>query len=171
MAILRKKEDTEGYTVDNEILQYIATNIRTNIRELEGALTKTYAFSKLHPNTPLTLDIAKEILKDIINPEEEKRLTPEHIIEVVAEHYGVRPEDIKSQRRNKEIVLPRQVSMYLIRVFNDITLQDVGRLLGNRDHSTIIHGFDKITNEMDRNPELKNTIDILKKKLNQSVHE
>ena len=171
MAILRKKEDNEDFTVDNEILQYIATNIRTNIRELEGALTKTYAFSKLHPNTPLTLDIAKEILKDIINPEEEKRLTPEHIIEVVAEHYGVRPEDIKSQRRNKEIVLPRQISMYLIRVFNDITLQDVGKLLGNRDHSTIIHGFDKITNEMDKNPDLKNTIEILKKKLNQSVHE
>ncbi len=90
---------------------------------------------------------------------------------MVAEHYGVRPEDIKSQRRNKEIVLPRQISMYLIRIFNDITLQDVGKLLGNRDHSTIIHGFDKITNEMDRNPDLKNTIDILKKKLNQSVNE
>ena len=171
MAILRKKEDNGEFTVDNEILQYIAMNIRTNIRELEGALTKTNAFSKLHPNTPLTLDIAKEILKDIINPNEEKRLTPEHIIEVVAEHYGVRPEDIKSQRRNKEIVLPRQISMYLIRIFNDITLQDVGKLLGNRDHSTIIHGFDKITNEMDRNPDLKNTIDILKKKLNQSVNE
>ena len=171
MAILHKKEDNENYTVDNEILQYIATNIRTNIRELEGALTKIYFFSKLHPNTPLTLDVAKEILKDNINPDDEKKLTPEYIIEVVAEHYGVRTEDIKSQRRNREIVLPRQVSMYLIRLFNDITLQDVGRILGNRDHSTIIHGFDKITNEMARNPELRNTIEILKKKLNQSVHE
>ncbi|MBQ6549832.1 MAG: chromosomal replication initiator protein DnaA [Lachnospiraceae bacterium] len=171
MAILRKKEDNDDYTIDNEILQYIATNIRTNIRELEGAHNKIYAFSKLHPNTPLTLDIAKEILKDFINPDEEKKLTPEYIIQVVAEHYGVRSEDIKSQRRNKEIVLPRQISMYLIRLFNDITLQDVGKILGNRDHSTIIHGFDKITNEMVRNPDLKNTVDILKKKLNQSVHD
>ncbi len=167
MAILRKKEEMEGYTIDNEILQYIATNIRTNIRELEGALTKMYAYSKLHPNTPVTLETAKNNLKDIISPQNEKRLTPEHILEVIAEHYGVRPEDIKSQRRTKEIVLPRQIAMYLIRVLNDISLEDVGKILGNRDHSTVIHGYEKIINEMNTNAELKNSIDIIKKKLSQ----
>jgi chromosomal replication initiator protein len=165
MAILRKKEEIEGYTIDNEILQYIAGNIKSNIRELEGALTKMYAYTKLHPGTVLTLDIAKENLKDLISPENEKKLTPEYIIEVVAEHFGVRKEDIKSQRRNREIVLPRQISMYLIRILNDISLQDVGKVLGNRDHSTIIHGYEKIDKEILKNKELQNTIEVLKKKL------
>lgn len=165
MAILRKKEESEGHPVDNEILQYIASNIKTNIRELEGALTKMYAFSKLHPGTEMTLDVAKDILKDIINPDEEKKLTPEKIIEVIAEHYGVRTEDIKSQKRNKEIVLPRQIAMYMIRVMNDISLKDVGKILGDRDHSTIIHGYEKILNELNTNPDLKSTVEIIKKKL------
>ncbi len=167
MAILRKKEEIEGYTIDNEILHYIASNIKSNIRELEGALTKMYAFSKLHPATSLTLDIAKENLKDIINPESEKLLTPENIINVVADYYGVRPEDIKSQKRNKEIVLPRQIAMYLIRVMNDISLKDVGKILGNRDHTTVIHGYEKIINTMNNDKNLENTIEILKKKLTQ----
>lgn len=167
MAILRKKEEVEGYTIDNEILQYIATNIRTNIRELEGALTKMYAYSKLHQGTTLTLDIARENLKDIVNPDIERKLTPQHIIEVVAEHYGVRPEDIKSQKRTREVVLPRHVAMYLIRVLNDISLQDVGKILGNRDHSTIIHGYEKVIKELKTDKELENTVEILKKKLMQ----
>ena len=124
-----------------------------------------YAYTKLHPGTELTLDIAKENLKDLISPENEKKLTPEYILDVVAEHYGVRKEDIKSQKRTKEIVLPRQVAMYLIRLLNDISLQDVGKLLGNRDHSTIIHGYEKIDKEIAKNPELANSIEVLKKKL------
>ena len=165
MAILRKKEETEGYTIDNEILQYITSNIKTNIRELEGALTKMYAYSKLHPDVTLTLDIAKENLKDIINPDNERHITPDYVISVVAEHFGVRPEDIKSSKRNKEIVLPRQISMYLIRVLNDISLKDVGKVLGDRDHSTIIYGYEKILKEMSVNKELESTIDVLKKKI------
>ncbi|MBO7364620.1 MAG: chromosomal replication initiator protein DnaA [Lachnospiraceae bacterium] len=167
MAILRKKEETDGYTIDNEILQYIAQNIKANIRELEGALTKMYAYSKLHQNAPLTLEIAKENLKDIINPETEKKLTPDHIIEVVAEHYGVRPQDMKSQKRTEDIVRPRQVAMYLIRLLNDISLKEVGKYLGNRDHSTVIHGYTKIQDELGRDQNLENTIEVLKKKLTQ----
>ena len=165
MAILRKKEETEGYSIDNEILQYITSNIRTNIRELEGALTKMYAYSKLHPEVPLTLEIAKENLKDIINPDNEKKITPDYVIKVVAEHFGVRPEDIKSQKRNKEIMQPRQICMYLIRMLNDISLKEVGGALGGRDHSTIIHGYEKINNEIHVNKELENTIEVLKKKI------
>lgn len=165
MAILRKKEETEGIPIDNEILQYIATNIKTNIRELEGALTKMYAFSKLHSGVPMTIDVAREILKDIINPEEDKKLTPEKIIEVVAEHYGVRAEDIKSHKRTKEIVQPRQVAMYLIRVMNDISLDNVGKILGDRDHTTVLYGYEKIINELKTNTDLQATIDIIKKKI------
>ena len=165
MAILRKKEETDGYTFDNEILQYITSNIKTNIRELEGALTKIYAYSKLHPDSTLTLDVAKETLKDIINPDNDKKITPDYIINIVAEYYGVRPEDIKSGKRNKEIVTPRHVCMYLIRLMNDISLKDVGEILGGRDHSTVINGFKKIDGEMSVNKELVNTIEVLKKKI------
>ena len=165
MAILRKKEELEGFTIDNEIIKYIATNIKTNIRELEGALTKMFAYSKLHPQSTLTLEIARENLKDIISPDSSEKITPDHIIQVVAEHYGLRPEDIKSQRRTKEVVLPRQIAMYLIRIMNDISLKDVGRILGNRDHATIIHGYEKIINEMNQNPDLAQNIEVIKKKL------
>ena len=165
MAILRKKEELEGYTIDNEILHYIASNIKTNIRELEGALTKMYAFSKLHPQTVLTLDVAKENLKDLISPESETLLTPERIIKVVAEHFGLRPEDIISQRRTKEVVKPRHIAMYLIRMSTDYSLQDAGKALGNRDHSTILHGYKTISYEITRNKELAGTIEVLKKKL------
>ena len=165
MAILRKKEELDGYTIDNEIIKYIATNIKTNIRELEGALTKMVAYSKLHPQSTLTLEIARENLKDIISPDSDQKITPDHIIQVVADHYGLRPEDIKSQRRTKEVVLPRQIAMYLIRIMNDISLKDVGKILGNRDHATIIHGYEKIINEMNTNHDLANNIEIIKKKL------
>ena len=124
-----------------------------------------FAYSKLHPQSTLTLEIARENLKDIISPDSSEKITPDHIIEVVAEHYGLRPEDIKSQRRTKEVVLPRQIAMYLIRIMNDISLKDVGRILGNRDHATIIHGYEKIINEMNQNPDLAQNIEVIKKKL------
>ncbi|MBP5225654.1 MAG: chromosomal replication initiator protein DnaA [Lachnospiraceae bacterium] len=165
MAILRKKEENDGYTIDNEIIEYIAKNIKTNIRELEGALTKMYAYSTLNPNTPLTLDRAVENLKDFIHPDAERQLTPEHIINVVAEHFAVRPEDIKSQKRTREVVLPRQIAMYLIRRLNDLPLVKVGALLGGRDHSTIIHGFEKIDHAISVDQNMSETIEILKKKL------
>jgi len=165
MAILRKKVEFDHRSMDNEILQYIATNIKSNIRELEGALTKMYAYSDLTPNDPLTLDVAKNILKDVFNPEKEKIITADHILEVVAEHYNIRVEDIKSQKRTKEIVRPRHIAMYLVRLMMDISLDDVGKLLGNRDHSTVIYGYDNVVNDLSNDEELKNTLEILKKKI------
>jgi len=166
MAILRKKEENDGYAIDNEILQYIASNIKTNIRELEGALTKMYAYSKLHQNSVLTLDIAKENLKDVINPENDNKRKPEYIIKVVADQYGIRPEDIKSMSRKKEIVTPRHIAMYLIRFLNnDISLEDVGKAIGDRDHTTVIHGCEKIDNLIKEDSTLASEIDVLKKKL------
>lgn len=166
MAILRDKEKREGFVIDDTILQYIATNIKTNIRELEGALTKMYAYSKLHTNSPLTLDIAKENLRDVISPENDNKLKPEYIIKVVADQYGVRPEDIKSKNRKKEIVTPRHIAMYLIRYLNnDISLEDVGKVLGDRDHSTVIHGCEKIDELIKEDSTLAAEIDVLKKKL------
>ncbi|MBR4767385.1 MAG: chromosomal replication initiator protein DnaA [Lachnospiraceae bacterium] len=166
MAILRKKEEVEGYTVDHQILQYIASNIRTNIRELDGALNKINSYYKLNPTKEVTLDSAKEILKDMINPEDDHKLTPDMIIKIVADHYGVRPEDIRSKKQTKEIVLPRQVSMYFIRLLNDLTLEEVGKLLGGKDHTTVSYGCDKVLRKLS-NEEFRENIEIIRKKLSQ----
>ncbi|WP_367568657.1 chromosomal replication initiator protein DnaA [Lacrimispora sp.] len=165
MAILRKKEEMEGYNIDNEVIKYIATNIKSNIRELEGALTKIVALSRLD-NKDITVELAEEALKDIISPNDKREVTPELVIQVVADHYGITPLDISSQKRNKEIVYPRQIVMYLCREMVGTPLQMIGKYLGGRDHTTIIHGIEKITAEINKNDTLSNTLDILKKKIN-----
>lgn len=165
MAILRKKEEMEGYNIDNEVIKYIATNIKSNIRELEGALTKIVALSKLDHNKEINIALAEEALKDIISPNAERKITPELIIQVVADHFGITPLDIASQKRNKEVVYPRQIVMYLCQNMTDASLQEIGKYLGGRDHTTIIHGREKISGDLKNNENLANTIEILKKKL------
>ncbi len=166
MAILRKKEELEGYNIDNEVIKYIATKIKSNIRELEGALTKIVAFSKLDRSKEISISMAEEALKDIISPGGTKKITPDLIIQVVAEHYNLTTLDILSQRRSKEIVYPRQIAMYLCRNMTEAPLQEIGKAMGGRDHTTIIHGIEKITKDIEKTPTLQNTVDILKKKLN-----
>ena len=165
MAILRKKEEIEGYNIDNGVIQYIATNIKSNIRELEGALTKIVAFSKLNSNKEIDLAMAEEALKDIISPSGSKKITPDVIIQVVAEHYNLTTLDLLSQRRSKDIVYPRQIAMYLCRNMTEVPLQEIGKAMGGRDHTTIIHGIEKISKDIEKTPTLQNTVDILKKKL------
>ena len=165
MAILRKKEELEGYNIDNEVIKYIATNIKSNIRELEGALTKIVALSRLN-KCDITLGLAEEALKDIISPNAQREVTPNLIIQVVSDHFGITPLDISSQKRTKEIVYPRQIVMYLCRNMTETPLQSIGRILGGRDHTTIIHGSEKIAADMNKDENLKNTIEILKKKIN-----
>ena len=167
MAILRKNAEIYDKEIDDEIIQYIATNIKSNIRELEGAFNKVIAFAKLN-KADLTLALAEESLKDIIYPDKPKEVTPQLIINVVAEHYGITPEDIISKKRNSEFVLPRQVVMYLIRTMTATSLVNIGKVLGKKDHTTIIHGINKITEELPKNEELKSQIDIIKKKITPS---
>ncbi|MDO5349369.1 MAG: chromosomal replication initiator protein DnaA [Lachnospiraceae bacterium] len=165
MAILRKKEEMEGYNIDNEVIKYIATNIKSNIRELEGALTKIVALSKLGTNREITIELAEEALKDLISPNAAREVTPESIIQVVCDHFGITPLDIASQKRNREIVVPRQIVMYLCRNMTEAPLQTIGKYMGGRDHTTIIHGSEKIANELGKNDSLRGTIEILKKKI------
>lgn len=167
MAILRKKAESYDQQIDEKILDYIATNITSNIRELEGALNKVIAFAKLNKEIP-TLPLAEEALKDLINPNKAKEITPTLIINVVAEHFGVKPEDITSKKRNSEFVLPRQVVMYLCRELLETSLISIGKILGKKDHTTILYGINKITAEIQTNEELKNKIDIIIKKINPS---
>ena len=165
MAILRKKEEMEGYNIDNEVIKYIATNIKSNIRELEGALTKIVALSKLEKNREIDIELAEKALKDIIAPGDRQEVTPEFIIQIVADHFNLTPLDIMSAKRSKEIVYPRQIVMYLCRTMTETGLQNIGKALGGRDHTTILHGIKTISADLEKNPSLQNTIDILKKKI------
>ncbi|MCI9542256.1 MAG: chromosomal replication initiator protein DnaA [Lachnospiraceae bacterium] len=169
IAILRKKAELERYEpINMEVIEYIANNIKSNIRELEGALTKIYAFYSLS-NEELTVSMAEHVLKDSISPNEIRQLTPELIIKLVAEHFNITPADICSQKRNKELVYPRQIVMYLCRTMVDIPLQQIGVFLGKRDHSTVISGVKKIEKNIHTNENVRNTIEVLKKKINPNL--
>lgn len=165
MAILRKKEELEGYNIDNEVIKYIANNIKSNIRELEGALTKVVAMARLNNRSVIDIPLAEEALKDLISPDQAREITPEFIISIVAEHFGLKGEDLASTKRNKEIVYPRQIAMYLCREMTSTPLAVIGKCMGGRDHTTIIHGIDKVKDSIDSDETLRSTVDILKKKL------
>lgn len=167
MAILKKNAENYSREINEDIFKYIATNIKSNIRELEGAYNKVIAFSKLN-NVEITLDNVEEALKDIISPNAKRQITPKIIIDIVADHFGITYEDIISKRRNSELVQPRQICMYLCRKLTDESLQSIGKALGKKDHTTVIHGIDKITEEIQTNNEIKNRIDIIMKKINPS---
>ena len=168
MAILKKNAENYNKVINEEIFQYIATNIKSNIRELEGAYNKVIAYAKLNKKVEITLENVEEALKDIISPNEVKQVTPQLIVDVVAEHFGISPEDIVSKRRNSEFVQPRQICMYLCRQLTPESLQSIGKALGKKDHTTVIHGIEKITEEIKVNEELKNRIEIITKKINPS---
>ena len=165
MAILKKRAELDNIKVDDESLNYIATNIKSSIRELEGALKQIYNFSRLRKQT-INFNLTKEALENIISPEENRPVTCELIIETVAEHFNISPDDIKSTKRNKEIAYPRQICMYLCRKMTADSLQAVGNSLGKKDHTTIIHGEKKISDDLKKDENLQNTIDVLIKKIN-----
>ncbi len=164
MAILRKNAENYDKKIDEEIIKYIATNIKSNIRELEGAFNKIIAFTRLN-KVDLTIESAEEALKDVIYPNKAREITPNLIINVVAEHFGVRPEDIVSKKRNSEFVQPRQVVMYLCRELTNVSQVNIGRILGKKDHTTVIHGVKKIEAEMQNSEEFRNKINVIMKKL------
>lgn len=168
MAILRKKEELDGlerYHIPDEVMQYIANNIKSNIRELEGSLNKLIALANLEKK-PIDIPLAAEALKDMISPDDRREITPELIIDVVSEHFNVPVAELKGKKRNAEIVLPRQIVMYLCRNMTDTPLKSIGMLLGGKDHASISHGVKKIENDIKNDEALNNTVDIIKKKIN-----
>lgn len=168
VAILHKKEESENIKVSDDIINYIAENINTNIRELEGALNRITAFKRLS-NKEVTLETAEDVLRDIINDHKQITVTVPLINEVIASHFGFQVEELLSQKRNKDIAYPRQIAMYLCRKMTDMSLQQIGKELGNRDHTTIRHGIEKITEDLKTSKSLQDTIDILKKKINPAI--
>lgn len=168
MAILRKKEELDGlerYHIPDEVLQYIANNIKSNIRELEGSLNKLIALSNLEKK-PIDIPLAAEALKDMISPDDNRVITPELIIDVVSEHFNIPIAELKGKKRNAEIVLPRQIVMYLCRAMTDTPLKTVGIILGGKDHASVSHGVKKIEHEITIDEALNNTVNIIKKKIN-----
>ena len=172
MAILKKKielDHLEKYNIPDEVLQYIATNIKTNIRELESSLNKLIALYKLNNNEG-TIDIAlaAEALKGLISSKNNREVTPELILDIVADHYNITVADLKSNKRNADIANPRQVAMYLMRnmIEKENSLKTIGIILGGKDHSTVKYGIEKIESEMKKDETLANTINIIKKKIN-----
>ncbi len=168
MAILGKYAENFNKEIENDILNYIAKNIESNIRELEGAFNKIIAYIRLNHVDKMTLEMAKDALKDIIYPNKPRQITPALILETVAEHYNISPDDITSKKRNGELIQPRHVVMYLCRNLIDIPFQNIAKLLNKKDHTTIIHGVNKITEEIEKDGELRNKVEIIKKKLNPS---
>ena len=169
MAILQKKielDHLEKYNIPRDVLQYIAENIKTNIRELEGSLNKLIALYKLNNNDVIDISLASEALRDIVSSQNNRKVTPELILDIVSDHFGISIADLKSNKRSADIANPRQIAMYLIRTMTEVPLKGIGIILGGKDHSTVKYGVEKITNEMKRNETLSNTINIIKKKIN-----
>lgn len=166
IAILKKKADVEKLDIPNEVMVYIATNIKSNIRELEGALIRIVAFSSL-TNKEISIDLASEALKDIISNKQNKQITIELIQDVVASYFNIRIEDFKSSRRTRNITYPRQIAMYLCRKLTDMSLPRIGEEFGGRDHTTVIHAYEKISGALKEDEELKYTIKEITKRFSQ----
>ena len=164
MAILQKKVEAFNYNIDNDVLSYIANNVKSNIRELEGSVKKVVALANLEKKN-IDIEIAKEALKDIVSPNSPLRITPENIISVVCDHYNVSVEDIKSSKRNKELVHPRQMIMYLCRSMTNATYKEIASLLGGRDHSTIMYGERSISDMIENDESTRRTIETIINKI------
>ncbi|MCR5829179.1 MAG: chromosomal replication initiator protein DnaA [Lachnospiraceae bacterium] len=170
MAILQKKLEIKEYesniklNIDDEVLSYIAQSITTNIRSLEGALTKLIALSRIK-RTPINMELAEEALRDIIFPNQKKTISPDYIIDVVCEHFSVPVEEITSQKRDKYIVIPRQISMYLSRRYTNLSTIELEKVF-NRDHATILHGISSVEKKIKTDDEISKTVETITKKLN-----
>ena len=162
VAILKNKVEREPVTVPDEVIFFIAQLIKTNIRELEGALVRTIAYSLLEEK-PITLDLAKEVLKELLK-EPQKLITVDFIQRCVAEEFAISLHELKTRRRNKNIVMPRQIAMYLSRQLTDLSLPEIGDFFGGKDHTTVLHSFNKIKGLVNTNKSLKDRIDRITKR-------
>ena len=173
MAILKKNAETLDIDISDEIFVYIASNIKSNVRELEGALHRIYLQynndrRKQGNDLPLTLNLVEGYIKDLIKPDTKREITLDTIINVVAREYNVTYDEITSKSRNAEYVMPRQVVMYLSRRLLDISLDDIAKALGKKDHTTIIHGIKKIETDIKSKKDFKDKVDNLLNRITQN---
>jgi len=169
MAILEKKVELDHLQLSNEVMMMIASNISSNIRELEGALNRVTAHAKL-TNNDVTLELAERALKDMINGGGKRKISVEFIQEIVANTFGgVTPEELRSKKRTARITQARHIAMYLSRMLLDEPLTKIGQAFGGRDHTTVIHGCDKISSEVETNEEMRRMVIEMEKKIRGDV--
>ncbi|HBD64594.1 MAG TPA: chromosomal replication initiator protein DnaA [Clostridiales bacterium] len=164
IAILRKKAEAENYNVPDDVISYIAQNIQSNIRKLEGALIRIYAYASLTNKKEVSLELAQEALKHLIS--NNKKITLIDIKEVVANYYNISLEDLVSKKKTKNIAYPRQVAMYIARKLTDYSLPKLGEEFGGRDHSTVLHAYNKVEEDIESSQEVKKNVDDLISMLN-----
>lgn len=164
LAILGKKAETENMYISNDVMDFIAKYIDSNIRELEGALTRVYAYAKL-TNQKVTVEFTKNTLKDLVAKQDKEDVSIEFIQQVVSSYYNVDIEKLKSKKRTQEIAYPRQIAMYLCRTLTDLSLPKIGEAFGGRDHTTILHGYEKINKDLKKDNTLKKSVDELKRSI------
>ncbi len=164
IAILKKKAQLENIEIPNDVMVYMAKQIQSNIRELEGALIKVAAYSTFI-DTDITVDMAQEALKDILRQNAKREINAQFIEEVVSKRYNIKISDMKSKKRTKNFTVPRQVAMYLCRELTDMSLPKIGDEFGGKDHTTVIHSCDKISKEIKNDSEMRSTIESIKKEI------
>ena len=164
IAIIKNIAESQGILLPNEVGLYIAKNTTSNIRELEGTLTNIIAHAKLL-NAEISLDLAKEVLKNIVKNQDNRFVTIESIQKEVANYYGMRVQDLKSERKQKNIAVPRQVTMYLVRRYTGASYPEIGEKFGGKDHSTVIHAVKKIERLLGNDHSITNIVDSLSKKI------
>ncbi|TMF74590.1 MAG: chromosomal replication initiator protein DnaA [Chloroflexi bacterium] len=164
IAILRAKAEAQNVAVPPPVIDFLAQRIVSNIRELEGALTRIVAFATLQA-VPVTTQLAQEMLQNLLYNPHRKSLSPERIVETVARYYGVPLDQIKGKARDKQVVLPRQIAMYLMREETEAPLLRIGEALGGRDHSTVLHGCEKIEREMAENDDFRRDVGAVRELL------
>jgi chromosomal replication initiator protein len=163
-AILRQKSEQLGIIVPSDVLEYIARRVQSNIRELEGALNKIIALARLY-GAPIRMEIAAQALSDAEEESRRSQVTPERVVEAVTGHFKVSRAELLGRGRSKEIVLPRQIAMYLLREETGGSLVEIGQQLGGRDHSTVMHGIAKIEQQVDRDSTLRREINAVRERL------
>ncbi|MFZ5853717.1 MAG: chromosomal replication initiator protein DnaA [Chloroflexota bacterium] len=157
IAILRAKAEEGGVPIGSEVIEFIARKVVSNIRELEGALNRIVAYASMGA-MPISIELAQAVLSNVLYNPKKRQVTPERITKAVADYYGVQIEALKGQKRDRAIVVPRQIAMFLMREETDVSLLRIGAELGGRDHSTVLHACDKITREAAANDELRREI-------------
>ncbi len=163
-AILRTKAKERGYNVPDEVIDYVAKSIQQNVRELEGALIRIVAHAEL-TKVPLSADLAEQVLGSIMATQGHRKVSPTQVLEAVSKFYDVSIEDLKGPRRQKEIVKPRQMVMFLMREEASLSYPKIGRELGGRDHTTVIHAVEKIGGEAEGNEPLRHELNLIKERL------
>ena len=165
MAILNKKIDADGIFIEPHILEYIATNVKSNIRELEGSLNKLIALSRLKKKD-INIELAAEAIQDIVNADTQRSVTPAYIVDIVADHFGLTPQEIYSKNRSNNVAYPRQIAMYMCREYLYMAYNDIGKAIGGKDHSTVMHAVTKIKEDLKNDHTLQNALNVLVKKIN-----